>query len=98
MDSILELIYAAIARENELRPEPISLHEGPQTALYGRSGQLDSMSLVSIVIDIEEAIAANLGVSVALVSDAAMSTRASPFATVQSLAHHIQMLTTGAAR
>lgn len=96
MDSILEVIYSAIARENQLRPVPISLSDGPKTALYGRDGQLDSMALVSMIIDIEELIATKLGVNVTLVSDVAMSARSSPFATVQSLANYIHSLTSGA--
>lgn len=85
---IIDIIYAALESESAMRSEPIRVSDGEATSLYGRNGQLDSMGLVSLVVDVEQAIEHKLGVRITLVSDGAMSARRSPFATVGSLADY----------
>jgi acyl carrier protein len=87
-ERIVGIIRAAIDRENELRDTPIDVSAGEETQLYGLNGQLDSMGLVSLVVDVEGEIERQLNVSVTLVSDRAMSARRSPFATIGSLADY----------
>jgi acyl carrier protein len=48
---------------------------GPQTALYGGDGSLDSMALVNLIADIEEALAEKFGASIALADEKAMSAK-----------------------
>ncbi|WP_208866263.1 hypothetical protein [Paraburkholderia lacunae] len=85
---IIDIIRAALENESAMHSEPISLADGEATALYGRNGQLDSMGLVSVVVDVEQGIERELGVRITLVSDGAMSARRSPFATIGSLADY----------
>lgn len=89
---ILDIIRAALEHENAMRSEPIRLADGEATALYGARGQLDSMGLVSIIVDVEQGIERELGISLTLVSDAAMSARRSPFATIGSMADYVLAL------
>ena len=57
----------------------------PQTALYGGDGSLDSMSLVNLIADIEEALAEKFDASIALADEKAMSAKSSPYRNVASL-------------
>ena len=57
----------------------------PQTALYGEGGLLDSMSLVNLIADIEEALAEKFDASIALADEKAMSAKSSPYRNVASL-------------
>ena len=57
----------------------------PQTALYGEGGSLDSMSLVNLIADIEEALAEKFDASIALADEKAMSAKSSPYRNVASL-------------
>jgi len=57
--------------------------------LYGACGVLDSMSLVSIVIDVEQMIEEQLGVKMTLVNDSAMSPKGSPLQSVNTFANYI---------
>jgi len=91
-EQIVEIVLAAIERENELRDTPIDVSAGEDTQLYGANGQVDSMGLVSLVVEVEAEIERQLGAGVTLVSDRAMSARRSPFATVGSLADYAQSL------
>src|SRR5213596_2558331 len=67
------------------------------TPLFGREGFLDSMALVSLVVAVEQAIEDELGVSVSLADDRALSQRNSPYRTVGSLAEYAARLLDGAA-
>lgn len=88
-DAILQEIYRAIRRANELREadEQLSCEEG--APLYGEGGKLDSLGLVSLVLDVEEAINAITGVHLVLADERSVSQRRSPFRDVRSLADHV---------
>lgn len=56
-----------------------------ETSLYGNEGILDSMALVNLIADIEDAVHSKYGLSVTLADEKAMSARNSPFLNVQTL-------------
>ena len=56
-----------------------------KTPLYGGDGSLDSMALVNLIADIEEALAEKFGASIALADEKAMSAKNSPYRNVASL-------------
>jgi acyl carrier protein len=59
-----------------------------QTSLIGGGKILDSMGLVSVIVDIETAFL-DIGIEISLTAEAAMSSRISPFRTVSSLCNFI---------
>jgi acyl carrier protein len=65
----------------------ISALQTPDTStpLYGTDAPLDSMALVNLIADIEEALAEKFDVAIALADEKAMSIRNSPFRDVNSL-------------
>ena len=67
------------------------------TPLFGREGFLDSMGLVTCVVAVEQAIEDELGVSVSLADDRALSQRTSPYRTVGTLADYADTLVRAAA-
>jgi acyl carrier protein len=56
------------------------------TKLFGESGLLDSMALVSLVIAVEQAIEEQFKVAVRLADEKALSQRHSPYRSVATLA------------
>lgn len=60
-----------------------------ETSLYGSGGALDSMALVNLIADLEEAIAEQYGAAIALADEKAMSARNSPYRSVSSLTEAI---------
>lgn len=86
---ILDIIKETILEENQLLEKPIDASGGESTALYGGNGQLDSMSLVSLVVAVEQEIEIRLRRRVVLVSDRAVSSRHSPFATLGSFTDYV---------
>jgi acyl carrier protein len=64
-----------------------------QLPLLGPGSTLDSMGLVTLIVDVEQRLADEYDVSVTLASENAMSRRQSPFRTVGALADYISELT-----
>ncbi|MGJ8641133.1 MAG: hypothetical protein ACSHYA_17210 [Opitutaceae bacterium] len=57
--------------------------------LYGNDGILDSMALVNLIADLEDAVSEAFGASITLADEKAMSSRNSPFLTVSSISKAI---------
>jgi acyl carrier protein len=62
------------------------------TVLLGREAVIDSMALVHLVLDVEEAVRARFRVPLRLVDERAMSQTRSPFRTVATLAEYVNLL------
>lgn len=60
------------------------------TRLIGSKGILDSMDLVSFLVELEEVLSEDLNIDVELTSDSAMSARTSPFINISTLTSFIQ--------
>ena len=59
------------------------------TKLFGGEGPLDSMALVSLVVELEEFIEDEFGITIVLADEKAMSSRTSPFSRVRYLIDYI---------
>ncbi len=66
---------------------PATLNE--DTVLVGKDAVLDSLGVVSLIVEVEHRVEAEHGASVTLANDKAMSARNSPFRTVGVLADHV---------
>jgi len=88
-ENALELVYSAISELNE-ELEYESLAEPMEsTVIYGGCDGIDSLSLVSLLTDLERRLKDLYGKKIALADVAAMSEGASPYASAGSLAEFI---------
>jgi acyl carrier protein len=69
--------------------ELVDLSERENIKLFGGDGLLDSIGLVSFVVEVEERLEDEFDVSVVLADEKAMSRRTSPFARISYLADYI---------
>lgn len=74
---------------NEVIEERITEPLDNNTKIFGRNGLLDSMDLVSLIVDLEKKIEDEFGISLIIADERAMSEKKSPFRTVLSLAEYI---------
>jgi acyl carrier protein len=65
---------------------------GESTYLIGSGSLLDSLGLVNLIVDLEQRLADEYGISITLADERAMSQKHSPFRTVGSLAEYICLL------
>jgi acyl carrier protein len=86
---IQTIILDSLSMVNMAREDDKQLIVSPEAPLFGDSGQLDSMSLVALIIDIEDALG-EAGHSVILTAERAMSRAQSPFKDVPSLVAYIE--------
>ncbi len=86
---IVREIYRALERANALRPPDDQIACAEESALYGVAGALDSLGLVALILDVEEAISERVGRLVVLADEKAMAQSRSPFRNVRSFADYV---------
>jgi len=89
MDKITKLVYDAIDEINKENSKKQKITKSLDTVLYGGQNNLDSLGLVNLIVNIEEKIEDNLGITIDLTDDKAMSQKRSPFRTIETLVDYI---------
>jgi len=87
-DEIRTVVLDCITRLNDLRECDSKLATAGESPLFGDGSPLDSMGLVTLTMDVEDALA-DQGVEVSLSDSRAMSRKQSPFRTVATLVDFI---------
>ncbi len=87
--TIVKIIMDILDEQNQSRDIPIDLSQGNGTALYGSNGVFDSLELVGFLITVEEAVQDNIGSTISLISEKAVSMKRSPFRNVETLTHYV---------
>jgi acyl carrier protein len=85
---LVSLILKTLRDVGEQSGAPLPQALDADTPLFGRQGLLDSMGLVTLVVAVEQAIEDELGLSVSLADERALSQRNSPYRTVGTLADY----------
>jgi hypothetical protein len=88
-DSIVKIVFVAVTRTNQLRPADAQIPLREEAALFGEGGYLDSLGLVSFVLDVEELVNEATGQSLVLSDDRAMSQSRSPFRTIRNFVEYV---------
>lgn len=83
------LIAEAVGRLNDERPAEEKITFASDMVLLGSESQLDSVSLVALLIDLGFAITDACGVEIDFMSDQAFSMERSPFYSVVTLSEYV---------
>jgi len=87
-DVVLSSLRDMLSRKDGGLPEAV----GESTDLIGRGSLLDSLGLVTLIVDLEQRLADQYEISLTLADERAMSQKNSPFRSVRSLADYICLL------
>lgn len=87
-----ELLFEAIGEINDQLPETQKIKKEKSTPLFGEDGGLDSLTLVNLIVTVEQKIQDDLDCTITLADERAMSQKNSPFRTVASLSEYILIL------
>ena len=90
--AVTELVYKVIDSINAHSSGKKKLEKSSDFGLYGDGGNLDSMDLVSFIVDIEQNVAREFGQSVSLANEKSLSQTNSPFRTVGTLIEYVTTL------
>ena len=85
------IVEALVELNEELENENLN-NPTSETKLYGGSGALDSLALVSLITDLEEKISDEFEKDIVLADEKAMSAKTSPFRNIESLSSYIKEL------
>ncbi len=85
--SSIQLIYDAIDVVNEQIIDGPSIEKAAETPLLGDDSAVDSLTLVNLVVAVEELVNDRLGKTITLVDEETFTDESRPLATVQSLAN-----------
>jgi len=91
-DAVEGIVLNALETINEERDADDKLVVSPRTRLFGADAELDSLALVSVIVDVEEAVSSASGRAIQLTDDRAMSQEVSPFTDVQALTAYVVKL------
>lgn len=91
-EKIQKLVFQAIDDHNNLNKENL-IKKTYDTNLIGNDAVLDSVSLVSFLIDIEGLVQDEFGINFVIMSEKAMSQKNSPFKSVKSLCEYLEQET-----
>jgi len=95
--AIETIVLDALRTTNLSRPATLQLQVSPDATIFGADSPLDSLGLVALLIDVEEALH-DRGLAVTLTDSGAMSQTRSPFRGVQPLVDYIGQLVSATPR
>jgi acyl carrier protein len=85
----VQIVITSLREVLEQAEEPIPDNLGEETVIVGNNAVLDSLGVVSLIVEIEGRLEMEHEISVTLASDRAMSQRSSPFRAVGVLADYM---------
>ena len=91
-EAVQGIILQALSNINDERGADEQIQICLDTRLFGADAVLDSLSLVSVIVDVEAAISDASGRDISLTDDRAMSQAVSPFSNVSVLTGYILLL------
>jgi acyl carrier protein len=86
--TFVDLIIAALKEINPPALAASGMEPTVDTRLFGAQGMFDSIGLVSLIVEIEQAVSELTGKAVTLADDRAMSQKHSPFRNIGTLADY----------
>lgn len=82
---VLDAIFKALRALNQERAANAQVPVAETTCLFGEGSQLDSLALVSVIVDVETNVSDTFGKRIELADDTAMRRTPVPFTNVATL-------------
>lgn len=89
--AVFNLLLEIIEEYNQENDCPIIL-EGKDSVIFGEGSSLDSVGLVTLIVEIEERFSNDFDKEISLTDEKAMSRKNSPFRTLEALTEYISGL------
>ena len=86
---ITAIVINQVEQINETFPDAQKITVNENTVLFGNGSSIDSLSLVSVIVDLEMLFSDEHGFDISLTDDRAMTREISPFDSVTSLVDFI---------
>lgn len=86
---LLNVVENQLKALNDSLPDSQKFKVNCDTILFGRGSNIDSMSLVSVIVDLETYFLDELNLEVCITDDRAMTREISPFDSVKNLVDYL---------
>ena len=86
---ITEIVINQVEQINATFPDDQKIEVNNETILFGKGSSIDSLSLVSVIVDLEMYFSDEYGFEISLTDDRAMTREISPFDSITSLVDYI---------
>lgn len=86
---IYEIVIKQVQELNETLPENQQFSVNEDTILFGNNSNIDSLSLVSVIVDLESVFSSEYGKEISLTDDRAMTREINPFSSIRNLVDYI---------
>ena len=91
-EKLVNAIFAAVDELNDQLPKGVRVAKSLDAPLYGPGGNLESIDLVNLIIEVEEKVKDAFAVSITIADDRAVSAHDSPFVTLGALTNYVSGL------
>jgi acyl carrier protein len=91
-EELYKIVMKQLEDLSETLPEDQKFLVSRETILFGRGSSIDSMSLVSVIVDLEGFFFDEIGLEISLTDDNAMTREISPFDNVGNLVDYLDEL------
>ncbi|MCL4298377.1 MAG: hypothetical protein KJ077_21750 [Anaerolineae bacterium] len=92
-ERITQTVFEVIDELNQLLPAEQHLEKDADTPLFGKSGRLDSLGLVNLIVATEQKIEEKFdGAAITLADSMTLPEEHSPFTSVGKLVDHLSLL------
>ena len=88
-DVVDSIVFKGLSVLNNELPENGKIKINDKTPLFGVNAEIDSLSLVSLIVDIETELNSEFDMEISLTDDRAMTRSESPFLNVETLTSYI---------
>ncbi len=88
-EQIKAIIEEVIRLQDSLLEKSIDISKGESSPLFGANGQIDSLTLVSIIVGIEERIKKELGIEVQLADTSDLPETETPFVSLGAISNYV---------
>ncbi len=88
-EEITKIVINQVEQLNDTLPDNQKFTVNSDTILFGNGSSIDSLSLVSVIVDLEMLFSDEHGFDISLTDDRAMTREISPFDSVNSLVDYI---------
>lgn len=91
-ERVIAAIYSAVDELNRQLPKGVVVEKSLDAPLYGKGSRLESIDLVNFIMEVEDKVRDELGASVTIADEQAMSQQHSPFLTLGTLVDYVSGL------
>ena len=91
-DRITKAVYLAVDALNAELPAGVSVEKSLDAPVYGAGGKLESLDIVTLIMEVEEKINAEFHTEITITDEHLLSKQKSPFSTLGTLVEYLDDL------